>query len=398
MNRLTRLGGFLLLAAAGVACTDVDSPTELNPAGPPMVRQVFMYERLAGASVDTFGLAFGTHDEFAADNPSDDRSVTTASVGIDVQKIRVIMDELLIGNYLEEIACRDGSWSRVPEGTTPDDIAGCSVPADVLPQTCPGDGAHSVCVIGGEPIGVLDANEDGAADDTRFIWSATGDKAVRILCTPRGGGAEIEATLNTVDSFWQPSGNQQVPAAGGYQALGPAVVLEPTPALPTNSECRIVFADNVVDKDHNQVCAPADGDITGSCDPGDVDLLVFGSDALRYVGSNPQNNATNVPLMNAGTDARISVSFNTELAATLPADAFTLQETVGGNTTTRTITVVRDAMTRSRAVITIPGGFVADATYTLVIGSGLTDTYGVPIPEGEPASITFTTVPSTTAH
>ena len=57
------------------------------------------------------------------------------------------MDELLVGNALEEIACRavvdDDAFARVPLGATPDDIAKCTVAQDVLKARCIGDRTRS---------------------------------------------------------------------------------------------------------------------------------------------------------------------------------------------------------------------------------------------------------------
>ena len=130
--------GALLWAAAGLAvgCSDNKSATDLNPDGPPMVRQVFVEEDVpVGDPANNvfqprLQLAFGDHPDIptVADDPTggDDRKVNNA-VPKTGAKIRVVLDELLLGSRLEEIECDDmGTWSRVPDDATPDDVAHCA--------------------------------------------------------------------------------------------------------------------------------------------------------------------------------------------------------------------------------------------------------------------------------
>ena len=69
-------------AALAVGCTtDIDSPTELNPEGPPMIRQVIMTEQVTtstGTSTNTPALAFGTHPDFDSYYADDDGRVTNS--------------------------------------------------------------------------------------------------------------------------------------------------------------------------------------------------------------------------------------------------------------------------------------------------------------------------------
>ena len=232
MQRVQKVVCVVAATVAVAACTDYESSTNLNPDGPAMITQVRLKETYTTSGsmfVSTrrvFG--FGTHPN-ATD--VDAHPVTTASaVG---NSLRIIVDELLVGNNLEEIACRApvnaaGAYARVPLGTTPDDIAKCAAAQDILPSTCAGD--HAVCLCDlpggcvvnaatiamGAPVGVLDINQDGAADDTRFIEGAVG-----LRC------GTIDVPIDLDMSYWNPSGNQQVPAMGGFEALGPAIVLIP---------------------------------------------------------------------------------------------------------------------------------------------------------------------------
>lgn len=383
MSRLTRLGSFFAIAMGTVAaagCADSSSATELVPEGPPMIRQVMMTERVVtatGTSRNVQALAFGEHADFnRVYNVVDDGMVVTGTVG-STFNIRVILDELLIGNYLEEIACRDGTYQPVPEGATPDNIAACSVQADVLPSTC--TGPYAVCLGPDGPIGVLDDDEDGTSDDTRMIAGAA-----KIVCND----GSIEVPLSQTGSFWQPSGNQQVPALGGFNAVGPAIILASVAGLPTDSDCGLEFDGSVVDKEHVRLCAPEGGLPENGCDPGDVSLVTWHTEPIRVVGSNPPDTQTGVALP-AG-DARILVLFNTPMDESIGADAFTLTE---GGVERTDITAARDVMTPTTVVVTVPGGYLPSTEYVLTIETGLTDAFGIPIPSTETATVTFTTAP-----
>lgn len=361
MSRLTHLGTLFVVASTGAACTEVESATELHPEGPPMIQQVFTTERITdtgGASRTTPALAFGTHEQFLEEYPGDDGVVTTATVAAG-QRFRIVVDELLIGNYLEEILCRDfTTYARVPEGATPDDIARCAVADDILPESCPPENPYSVCVVDGVPIGVLDENEDGAVDETRFI-----EGAVRIVCTPRDGGDEIDVPISLSASYWQPSGNQLIPAVGGYNAIGPAIIVQPAVGLPTNSDCRPVFDSQIQDKDHQQLCAPAGGDISRPCTPGDVTEVQWGTEVLRFLGSSPSDGATGIALTSPGSpNARILVQFTATVDDTFGTDAFVLLE---GGTPRTDIMIARDTANQQNVTITVPGGYLATTEYTL---------------------------------
>jgi hypothetical protein len=380
MYRWTRLGCVLLLGATFGACNAVDSATDLNPEGPPQVRQIFMSEQITEGTVvrSVKAIAFGEHPDFTAQFPGDDGSVETA-VASPSQRLRIVVDELLIGNYLEHIQCRNGTYQAVPEGATPDDIARCSVAADLLPTSCVGD--YAVCFdADGLPIGVMDTDENGSADDTRFI-----DGALSIVCTSREGNVDSVAPLNLTDTFWQPSGNQQVPAAGGFDAIGPAIIVAPLYGLPTNSICGLAFGEDVVDKDHERICASEGGSIDTACEPGNLDPIAFGTEILATEGSDPQPDAPAVAAT-PGTAQVITILMNTTIAET-PTGI-----TVSHDGVDDAITVARDSMNLDTLEITVTGGFVAGATYT-VDYSGLTDYFGVAIPAGGTSSFTFTTAP-----
>ena len=398
MSRLTILGSFLLTAAL-VGCGENPSSTNLNPEGPPMVRQVFMQERITDAGGNSRvaqSIAFGDHPDF---DVADDREVVNGTVD-NQQRIRVVVDELLVGNHLEQIQCRDNSYQSVPVGATPDDIAACAVANDVLAETCTGEFAVCLDSVTGEPIGVMDvedadSEQDGAADDTRFMDldpDPIGVKTpVEIVCTPLTGGDPIVVPLNIANTFWQPSGNQQVPAAGGFNSVGPAVILAPLSGMPTSSSCTVEFHSSVVDKDGEQVCASEAGDIDRPCpSDGDTSLIEWTNEPLLLIGTNPPNNAMNVPLTAFGeTFARILVQFNTTIEEEIHPDAFTLLE----NGVERTDIMPARAAMEFNVDIIVPGGYVAGATYELQISANVTDQFGVGLPESETTSVTWSVVP-----
>jgi hypothetical protein len=394
MSSLSKLGTILTLGGLGAAlvtgCSDVESPTDLWPEGDPKVLQVKMSERvIVGASSSAVqAFAYGKHPAFP--NTEDNGRVPTA-VATSQQRIRIILDELLIGNYLEQILCRDGNYQSVPEGATPDDIAKCSVQRDILADSCL-SAEHPVCLDGeGVPIGVQDEDEDGTSDDTRFI-----EGAVDIVCN--SGGADQVIPLNLDNSYWQPSGNQQVPATGGFDAVGPAIVLTPSGrGFPTSSDCRFEFDSSVVDKEHRTVCAPPDdGDYDvyrfEECSDG-LSEISFGTEPLRVAGSYPADGDTLVPLTSSGSNFVMLVNFNVVVqrgadnAVDTPA-FFTLLEDGVERTD---ITAAASAATPSNVNITVPGGFLADTEYMLTVETGATDDWGVGLPESEVRTITFTT-------
>jgi hypothetical protein len=143
-HRLPRLV-LALAALAPAACETPESATSLNTEGPPMLRQVFLREPDATGRLETV-LAFGSHP----DVPMERTHAVTQAAPMPKQPMRVVMDELLIGNYLEEVKChaREGVpdcplWSRVPEGATPLDIERCATP-DTLDSLC--KGTMAVCL------------------------------------------------------------------------------------------------------------------------------------------------------------------------------------------------------------------------------------------------------------
>lgn len=393
MKRVLTLIAPLALAATvmavGGACTSSESSnTELNPEGPPMIRQVLMDEDILmdndpNTATEKRVFAFGTHP--LADE-TEVRESTNAKVS--GQDFRIIFDELLIGNSLEEVKCRgivdDDNYDRVPNKATPDDIARCSASNDVLPRTCaPGKTAICICkndagcvretdmVALGEPVGIEDLNEDGGADDTQFIGGAVGVKC----------DGDIDVPISLGGSYWNPSGDQNKPAEGGFERLGPAVVLAPNGPIPTNSNCQLAFASDVTDKQNIQVCAPPEGNVEQSCTPGDVGAFTFHSEAMFLTPITFTDGETGTPRdiglqqLQANTNVSATSIQNIKITENgMPFTAFTVKLAMP--------TIVE---------IDFTGLLAANATYVITIPVTVTDAFGKALPQ--PLTYSFKTGP-----
>lgn len=383
MLGLTRSGGPPAPVLMGVAftvlfggCGETEKSTELRPEGPPTVMQVFVRESVTTTDANgneitrtLIQLAYGDHPDVSQD--TDNRQVTAALADTQ-QKIRVVIDELLVGNNIEEIACADGSWARVPLGATPDDIEGCAGPLESIQSSCTGE--FAVCMGPNGPIGVLDENEDGAADDSRLI-----EGLISIVC----GGVEIP--IDRQLSFYQPSGNQQIPAGAGINGLGPALILQPTRGLRTGSECTIAFDDSIVDKnDGLPICAPTANPLeSNDCAVGDTSAVKFTSEPLKVTGSVPQDGQSNVALTQGTTGAaQILVQFNAPIDPDSVATAIVVEEGGVALTGLPAPTVSTDDPTFVTQAI--PGGYQPLTNYTVTVVSGDTgvkDQFGGVLPE-----------------
>jgi hypothetical protein len=434
MQAVTKLmvSGLVALTVTS-ACTDTDSTTNLNPIGPPMLRQVRMNHRIFDANGNSstrrvFG--FGAHELAVVDELKSGQVTDGIVVN---NNFRLILDELLVGNNLEEIACRspidDDAFSAVPIGATPDDIARCAVADDVLPSSCGGPTAVCLCAIPGgcasltgaiiaegAPVGVLDVNQDGATDDTRFKAGA-----IEINCAS-ATGADIDVPVNLDTTYWNPSGTQDKPAMGGFEALGPAIVLagggidangrDHGATLPTNSACTLSFASNIVDKQGVQICAPPNGDITLDCSPGDLSEFSFETEILEFIPITFSANATGVsragPMVIATTAPLLAATvlpenititengnpftafapdFKANMATVLPLTLDTCSVT-----TTKFCSVTADCPateTCSSSSAATKKTLAANATYVVTLTTNITDSYDQPAPAAK--VFTFTT-------
>jgi hypothetical protein len=326
----------ILYAVAVVPMVGCDDAA--GPDGPPEILQVFARERVDVDGVIELHarLAYGDHPDI--DRELDDREVG-AAVARDGQRLRVVFDRLLRGNALEEVACADGSWTRVPVGTDYEDVAACAGP-DL--SRCEG-----LCLDAG---GILDENGDGAFDDTRLI-----DGAVTLSCD----GAVVP--LDPERSFYQPSGTQQLSAGSvGTDSLGPAVVLVPAGGMAPRSRCNIAFSDQVVDKQDRPV--------------GDTSAIDFAIEAFQLVASDPADGAADVALTAEGSeDAVIAIQLNAALdpetvrhAVRIDAGASPLDDVEAEVSPDDDATIL----------VTLPGGFEAATTYVVTVAGDVEDVHG----------------------
>lgn len=392
----SRFGIAIVVAglAFHAACTDTESATNLNPAGPPMIEQVVMNDAtldMTGMENDARIFAFGT---LPGVDPAMEHTATAAAAA--QQRLRIVFDELLKGNRLEELKCRanvgpDGAFSKVPDGATPDDIAKCTTASDVLATTCVGDHAVCICqldggcIVGsdtvakGKPVGVIDLNEDGAADTHQFISTS-----VQLKC----GSVMIPADPAT--SYWYPSGDQLPPAQGGIEEIGPAVVFVPGGVIPTNTTCSLVFADDVVDKTDIKVCAPMGGRpascsgnldaCTQDCTPGDVSAFSFKTLPLAIAAAN---------FSPTGNDKTVEIDFIADNAIDVSSLMAPGAVTVTQNGTAFAGFTITVSDAGGRSLISLhptAGMWLANATYTVTFSTAVKDAAGSPLP----APVTFT--------
>ena len=377
------LAGLLLVtAAATTACEAPTSREDLNPAGPPMVRQVMVTERVlsetGSATISAGQLAFGTHGDRFFEN--DDGEVLSA-FALGNQEIRIVLDELIRGNSLEEIACADGTYSRVPVGTDPDDIADCAGPVDSLLD------CDSVCLdpSSGAPIGIRDENEDGAPDDVRMIDYNDDPNITELAVAVTCGGVNIP--LDPINSFWSPSGNQTFPSNDtlSYKGLGPAIVVRPvgTIGMRTSSDCSVTFRPEVVDHDGNQICAPTNGDIESDCTGGDTTKIAFSTETLQVVSTVPSDESTDVGLSES---AFMSLAMNANVD---PATVTALTITADGNPVTFVGLEADDEFVGDDGTLIafkLQEDFLPETTYVLTVATTLTDSLGAALPAVETIS------------
>ncbi len=344
---LTLAVGVGMIAAGG--CTDAVKNTELRPEGPPEVLQVLVHERAGGGTEPR--MAFGEHPD--VDPTVDDHDVTDAVAG-DGQRIRFVVDELLLGNALEQVLCADDTWSDVAVGSEREDIARCAG-SDLSKCT-------AVCV----GVGIMDANGDRSIDATQLI-----DGIASLSCD----GVNVPANIE--QSYYQPSGNQLVPAGPlGLEGLGPALVIVPSAPLPTGARCGIELSGAVVDRDGIQPCAAAGG----RCEPGDLSAIDFGVEPLLALASEPRDGSEGV----APSAESATATFHMNVPVDLANAAVTA--TAGGTAVAATVAASEEDP--SVVVVTLPDGLAAATAYAVTV-SDVVDLYGGGLVE--PLAVTWTT-------
>jgi len=418
------------LVLASSACTSFSSKTDLLDQYPPFVMQVRLDEvftDITGATGTDRVFAYGFHPQATIDQ---EHAVTTAVAGAanGGAHLRIIMSKLMLGNTLQEIACRapvnmdDGGptiWDRVPVGDTPDDIANCAAQDQtLLPETCTGSKAVCICQIQGgcgaiafgQPVGILDDNQDGAADAQRLVPGSVGLQCDNITVPINLNDFVVVNGISAVPgSYYDPSGFQQPPAIGGFEAMGPAIVLvpgkivpgigqtagNPLPILPTSTTCTLTMT-GVTDKSGTQPCTPVYtpppdfpncpeddkciADLNNPCAPGDLSQFKFGTEPFTITPQSFVDGQTGAPRneLQLSTDNEVVVDPGsvgnvtmTENGAPFTAFTVTLAMQTGS-----TITVTPTAVT----------GFDPNANFTITFQTNFTDAYG----KGPAAPIVFT--------
>jgi hypothetical protein len=374
---------------------------------------VRILEDPAGAAFPSTVFGFGWFP--GVDEGSDHHVDSASATG---QKLRIIFGKLLLGNYLQQVECTvpvridfDGmptTYDFVPEGATPDDIAKCAQ-STVVTKTCIGDNLTCICqldngcmggtIAKGTPVGIVDANNDGAADQMRFTPGAVG-----IHCVGNISGDKIDVPIDLTNSYWNPSGFQQAPIIPGtcdpcYDSIGPAIILQPigvgmpaTPALPTSSTCGLVFSNDVVDKANTNVCAAMNGrppecdnvnldqcKLDQQCTPGDVSAFQFGVEPLGLSISEFADGDVGISrTMQVTVQTRNKIPLDPGSIANI-----TVEEVgAGGNTIYGAYTVTLAQSNIVKLTWTAPTGLAANTMYIITFKTTFADIYhqGLPAP------------------
>jgi hypothetical protein len=181
-------------------------------------------------------------------------------------------------------------------------------------------------------------------------------------------------------SFWTPSGSQVRPTQGGFDALGPAIVVVPGAALPTGEPCGLAFSPEVVDKDGNRLCAPPEGDRARGCVPGDSSAIAFTVEPLGF---------TVATVIKDPGQSRTDSIFVKAVAPIDPATIAGIAVTEGAATPYPSFLVALSTPDVLAIQWTAAGGLAANTRYTIVIPTTVTDAYHKPAPQ--PFQVAFTT-------
>ena len=339
------------LAAGFLGCSTPASNTDLRPDGPPEIMQVFATERGDGATA--LGLYYSGNTEYNAldvkgggnamnptgngcgdvyDENGDDCKVMNAAANAE-QQFRIIFDELLSGPTVEQFACAcTGDMANCPNNVT----------ASIDPSNCQ-DNPDTTADEAGR---WLDANNDGMPDDAVLI-----DGIVSFSC----GGMELYKT-GPDDGFYNPSGNQLIPVAQGLAGLGPALVINATQGLRTDSDCTISIGDTVVDK-------------TGEKVPALPATAKFHTEKLAVLTSTPPDTTDGVAL-----DSDIALTFS-GLIDPATATGIVLREKTGA-VVVADATVTVGADDASTITISHTAPLKPSTEYEVVIPDAIADIWG----------------------
>jgi hypothetical protein len=175
---------------------------------------------------------------------------------------------------------------------------------------------------------------------------------------------------------------------GGFEALGPAIVLKTDGPMPTNVPCKIIASPTVIDKEGNQLCAPAGGDITASCTPGDLSAFQFRIEPLFYTPGSWSNGDTGVS-RNAPALFFGNTIFKPESLVDANFEIFAGDEGAEVALADTAYDVVFMATRSQEFNINWIGDLAANTRHRIVITPAVVDTWDQPAPM--PVEFTFTT-------
>jgi hypothetical protein len=356
-------------ALALVGCDPPRSGAQLDPAGPPAIKQIVVYD-----STLTWGVAYGVHPEYnkcfddlsdfapcptnyrcetvgplanhcvhetngtqplAMITPSNRAGVYNLLVAGNAfqaqhygPQVRLVIKELLLGATLESFVC------DCAQSPAPGVAASCPPGQDLSPDPfdCSQCGENPNSTDIAEAGKCLDADFNGVPDETvliantatvtcgsMFSWTSAATRKLIFTTTgftptPNGG-------------FWDPGGSQLLPAAELFEGLGPAIHLYIPGPLPSNTDCNVRLSQNVRDKDNQSfVDDPSVVFKTEPLSPLFVVWFNFIPNPMPPPAFNYQESdrLTNVP-----TDAFFTVLFNAPIMDVVPTDV-ELIDTVTG--------------------------------------------------------------------
>jgi hypothetical protein len=440
------LGAVLLVAAGagGSACSSSDSNTNLEPEGPPAVKEVFVNARVGNGlpfndpffqgndpgSIDGGDLAWGNMRDVGPCNFDDtcptsrgfpagytcntDLRICVGADGIQtgaggqslvqdgiifdtaggLPRIEIVFKELLQGTTVERFECACSRIVHVAANGAVSLTAGnCSGHNFTTDGVNCGDCPDNPDTSDNEAGACFDINSDGVPDLPSLIPGLAS-----ITCTgtnfsyTSGGvgcsgisaaGVPNARPADTCDGFYDPSGNQILPIDAGYEGIGPRFYLYP------------LFAAS------GPFPADSDCELTLSNTITDKDNLALAAPTRPYtwhtevvsiVATDPEASAADAEMIPSGPapDA-ISVSMNTLIdPASVAAGSISVTRTAldtSGNPTGAATpvagTTAQDGEDGTLLVWTPDAALTDNNLYTLTVAGGATglkDTYGKAMP------------------
>jgi len=281
--------------------------------------------------------------------------------------LSLVLDEPLKASSMYEVQCVDGSYSRIPDGTSSADTQAClEFPYDECTEVCMGKDGPIGIQWDGITRRMIDYAKDPSECQPPSGYGNACLPPVQLVCNG------VVMPIGARSSGYSLYGSQQfdvqgVPILAVVPRLGPMVQLS-VDDLPTSATCNVVFMDHVTDCDGNTV------DTTTP--------IQFNVEPLTLTDGEPVDTAINVPV-----NSSLLYEFNAYLDQTT-ADAITLE--AGGQPVPATVVV---AASDGRLIFVIPTNPLAPNTvHMLTIPAELADVMGGTL--GAPIGINFTTGPS----